>query len=299
MKKRILLFTAIAGVTYFTMSSSHLGGAMGSGADGTTATGTTNTCGGCHSSKTTTAVTVEMDDLGVPTTHYVAGHTYTIKISGTNNSTTLNLPKFGFQLTVVKSSGAGTTSAVNAGTFSTTLPANVQLTPKSSFVKVDVIEHTTQIVAATGTGGTGTTYVDSVHWTAPATGAGSLVIYGCINAVDGLGTSSGDAYNSAIPVTITEKFPLEEQNLTSNISIKAFPNPVSNNLNLQLENAQAGNYTVQVYDLGAKIVAEENININGTSQTANINTSKWAPGTYMISVEKDGNRQVIPVVKHP
>jgi hypothetical protein len=299
MKKKILLFTAIAGMGYVTLTSSNAGGGIGQGADGTKATGTTNTCarGGCHSASALTTVTLELDSAGVPTTRYVAGMPYTIKITGTNTGSA-SLPKFGFQLTVVNATGAGTSSAVNAGTFSSTLPTNVRYTAKiPPVLNVNVVEHSSPITATTGSGGNGTTYVESIPWTAPATGTGSLVIYGCVNAVNNNGTESGDAYNAAAPLTITEKIPLSVSSVDQSMEIKSFPNPAANSMNLLINNAQAGNYSLEVYSLGGKIVASEHINVTSASQTIPINSSNWAAGTYMISVEKDGDRKVIAVVK--
>src|ERR1700722_18150760 len=59
---------------------------------------------GCHSSSATAgiAVVLELDSTGgVPTTHYTGGLTYTVKITGTNN-TGNNLPKYGFQKACIK-----------------------------------------------------------------------------------------------------------------------------------------------------------------------------------------------------
>ncbi len=263
--------------------------------------GTTNTCGqlGCHTASTTTTVILELDSAGVSASRYAPGKSYTIKITGTNTSSA-SLPRFGFELTVVKSSGAGTSSAVNAGTLqSTGLPASVQYTGKAaSLLPFDVVEHSAPILATSGSGGTGTTYVESIGWTAPTTGTGSVKIYGCINAVNFNNGSDGDAYNSATPLTISEIVPTAVVNVSDNMSIKAFPNPTNNNLHLQIDNAQTGDYSLQVYSLSAKVIATEHITVNG-SQAVSINTANWAPGTYMVSVEKDGNRQVIPVVKTP
>ena len=188
------------------LQSSAGGGAFNSGADGTYASGTANGCT-CHgATNATTSVTLELDSAGIPVTHYVAGQSYTIKITGTNTST-VSLPKFGFQVTAVKSTGAGTSSATNIGLLqSTGLPAGLQYTTgASSGLPMAVVEHSTRLSPATGTGATGTTYVETVGWTAPATGSGTAMIYGCINAVNGTGSSSGDRWNNATPISITEE----------------------------------------------------------------------------------------------
>jgi hypothetical protein len=85
------------------------------------------------------------------------------------------------------------------------LPGSVRNTSASlSGLTETIIEQSTAITATTGTGSSGTTYVESIPWTAPAAGTGSVVIYGVINAVNGNGSNSGDHYQDATHITITE-----------------------------------------------------------------------------------------------
>jgi hypothetical protein len=303
MKKRILLMTTLAAFGYITLTSSNNGGGFGQGADGTKASGTALTCAhsGCHGSSTLTTVTVELDSASTPVTHYIHGHSYTLKITGTNTGTT-SLPRFGFQITVVKAAGAGTSSAVNAGTMASTgLPTNVRYTTASATLGplVDVVEHSAPIVATSGTGGSGTTYVESIPWTAPATsGTGSVVIYGCVNAVNFNGNAdANDHYNSATPVTITELIPTEVASVPNAVEVKAFPNPVTNSLNVQLTNTQAGIYALKVFDLSGNCIVNETLEVNNLNLTKSINTTNWATGMYEVVVENNGGTQVIPVVK--
>jgi|GEM_PF-1977662 len=200
MKQKITLFLFF-GLLSFLLSSYRGGDAAQNGQDCTGATGSSG-CS-CHGSSTSISTTVELDSAGVPVTSYVPGHAYTIKISATNG-TTSTLPKFGFQLTAVQSSSAGTGSAVDAGTWGS-VPTGVQLTtPASSGLPINIVEQSTAITATSGTGANGTVYSESIPWTAPAAGTGSVAIYGIVNAVNGNGSSSGDKNNAASPVTITE-----------------------------------------------------------------------------------------------
>ncbi len=203
MKKKILLFSLIAGMASLMLSSYHnLPGGTG-GVDGTGALGP----GGCncHGHSTTIAVTIQLDSAGVPVTRYVAGMSYTIRIAGVNGAVA-GLPDFGFQVAAVLASGAGTGGATNAGTLASTgLPASCANSIVSG-TTLDVVEQTAAIPATTGAGALGSTYVESIPWTAPATGTGSVVLYGVINAVNNNGSSSGDHYNST-STTITELIP--------------------------------------------------------------------------------------------
>ncbi|PQJ09002.1 hypothetical protein CJD36_021595 [Flavipsychrobacter stenotrophus] len=200
MKKKFILLPLCLAVIYVIGSSYSGGAAAIGGVDGSGAT----SAGGCscHTSAASTTVTIELDTAGgTAVTHYVAGGNYTIKITGTNTSST-SLPKFGFQVAAVKLAGAGTGTATNAGTLASTgLPAFCQ---NSAVGSINVVEHTTAITSTTGTGGSGTTYViSSIPWTAPTAGTGSVKLYGVINAVDGTGGTGGDKWRNT-NVTITE-----------------------------------------------------------------------------------------------
>ena len=162
--------------------------------------GTVGCGGGCHGSTTANTITVELDSAGIPVTSYHAGMVYKVKIKGVN-ATGTNLPYFGFQLSVAGLANAGTSSAVQAGTWGS-LPAGVQ---NSGGTPV-LIEHSQRLSPISGTGNNGTVYADSITWTAPVAGTGSVKIYGLINAVNHNPSSddSGDKWQSAVPVTITE-----------------------------------------------------------------------------------------------
>ena len=209
MKQKITLFLFVALVSVVILSGYKSGAANNNGTDGTGAegTGTGVGCGnvGCHGSTSANAVTVELDSLGTAVTSYVAGGTYTVKITATNGTGT-TLPKFGFQLATVLASSAGTSSAAQAGTWGTTLPANVQNTSAStSSLSIPIIEQTRAITATSGTGANGTVYTEIIPWTAPVAGTGSVAIYGVVNTVNGDGNATqADKYQQATPVTITE-----------------------------------------------------------------------------------------------
>ena len=208
MKKAFLLLPIILGLVYIITTGYSEGPASLGSLERTGATGTIG-CGGgsgCHSASATSAiaVTIELDSAGTPVTQYVPGVTYTIKITGVNNTTSGSLPRFGFQLTAVSATGAGTSSATNVGTFSSTLPSSCQNSvPSGSF---HVIEHNVAIVSTTGSGsGSGaTTYSESITWTAPSAGTGTVKLFGVINAVNyDHSESSADLWNNA-SATISE-----------------------------------------------------------------------------------------------
>jgi hypothetical protein len=304
MKKRILLFAAIGGIAVITMTSGQTGAGAESGFNCTGAeTGSGNSAGcsqggTCHSAGATAGITVslELDSAGSPITHYAAGVTYSVKIKGTN-TTTNTLPKFGFQVTCIKGSVA-VSAPDSAGKMATTgLPANVKYTPPHSGEFVcPLIEHSAPITAATLGGATGAVYLDSFQWTAPAVGTGVVSIWGALNAVNNNTSSTGDFWNTT-HLVLNEAVPSSVTNVINNINVSAYPNPVSNILNLQFNNAPPGNYTLQVFDLSSRCISNENFEVN-SNQVTNINTSSWAPGLYQVVIQKEGINQIVRVVKN-
>ena len=147
MKKTFLLLPIIGAFAYITLSSNH----NGYGSNRTGSHGGTVGCGsGCHASTATAGVTmgIELDSAGVPVTHYKAGMSYVLKMTGTN-TTTNTLPKFGAQLTVV--SGSGSTSVDRGSTFSSVPTGmstytskfwNTQLAFLQRLVQAPLVQHT-------------------------------------------------------------------------------------------------------------------------------------------------------------
>jgi hypothetical protein len=317
MKKRILLFTAIAGFGYLTLSSYQTGpGANGwncTGADANTGAGNPTGCAksSCHGTAINTGITVtlELDSAGIPTSstalgtgHYKPGFTYTVKITGTN-TTANSLPYFGFQVSATKGAAAAASSSalVNVGTFQSSFTTNVHYVsaPGTSLTfYANCVEHDEPLPATTGSGGTGTTYVESFTWTAPVAGTGAVSLFGAVNAVNHNGSADAGDLSNVNHLVLNELVgPTGVANTPTGVTLKAFPNPVTDRLNLEMGNTQPGIYTIYVFDLAGKTIATENIEVTGNASQSNINTSNWFPGTYQVVVEKDSNRQVIPVVK--
>ena len=287
MKNRIIPFLAVAGICSVMLSSYHTGPAAG-GQNRCGVLGSPTTCGqagGCHSAAKGTAVTITVDSGSTAVTHYVPGQAYTIKIHGTSTS---NNSFFGFQF--VSASGTGN-AQVQAGV-SSGFPKHVtkhNLLNSSS--NIAFIEHDSQLIA-TSPGN----YNASFTWTAPSTGTGKITMYCSLNAVNGDGLQDSADISGNTSVVLTQATSGIEMN-SNQISLSAFPNPVINTLNMSLENADKGSYTLQVFNLMGVSVANQQLEINATSKTVNLNTNSWAPGVYNIVLEKAGSRKTITVMK--
>ena len=196
MKKKIILLPVVALLGYLVLTGSSNGPGNGGYGDRTGATASTVGCGGgCHATaaSSSTSVTVALYDATgttLITTGYVGGTTYKIRIGGVNNSTTvLNLKKFGFQVSAVKT----TSTSTNEGTF--TAPAG---THSGTYAGIKIVEHSSPITPSSGTGGTGTVYtVPDITWVAPLAGTGSITIFTTLNAVNSNGNQdNGDLWNN-------------------------------------------------------------------------------------------------------
>lgn len=251
---------------------------------------------GCHSAAPTAgiAVALQLDSAGVPVNGYKGGQTYTIKIKGVNN-TTSTLPAFGFQITCIKGSVAQSTPS-NAGTFGTA-PASTHIAAPATYYVLDVFEHGTALSPDSGTGATRTVYTDSISWTAPAAGTGTISFWGALNAVNDNGNAdAGDLWDT------TRLVLAEDTSVTSAIAsveqageVKVFPNPVTDQLNLQWQNGGSGTCLINVFDLeGNRIVSSETVVPAGLQS---IPASGWVPGIYVVQVEQVGVNRVFRVVK--
>ncbi|HET6225313.1 MAG TPA: T9SS type A sorting domain-containing protein [Bacteroidia bacterium] len=216
-KSTFVYLVMLCGVTLIICS--YAGGASSHNIEGTGAeTGLGNSAGcgqGCHTSATTTTINIELDSAGVPVTRYVGGKSYTVKLTGKNTSTT-SLPEFGFQIGCIVGSTAVTTPT-NAGSWIAPFPTNTKyVAPKSGKFVVGVVEQTAAIAATSGTGGNGTTYVQTFNWTAPAAGTGTISFWAVINAVNGNNNDTGDKYNTG-HVTITELTPVSTLKVSTSV----------------------------------------------------------------------------------
>jgi hypothetical protein len=286
MKKKILLFTLSAGLAFVSLSSNNTGPAQVNLLNLTGSKGSSSTnCGGagCHGGNSNnTSVNIGVDSAGVVVTKYAPGKTYNVSITGSNTS---NLPKFGYQYSVVSGTG---NNQVQAGTIS--VPANSHIKVLSA---ISILEHS---IPLSGTGTPITYKVATFTWTAPAAGAGTVTMYSTLNAVDGTGGPSLNDLSHNTSITLTEE-PVGVAELNQDIAIKAFPNPATSQFNIKMDNAGTGIYNVHVYDLNGRVVFTHDIHATGANTVAVINCANWPKGYYGVQISQNGAQRVLPVVK--
>lgn len=251
------------------------------------------TGGGCHSSSATAgiAVTLELDSAGMPTTHYVGGMSYTVVITGTNN-TSNNLPKFGMQIACVKGTTPSATPT-QTGTWNGPYPLGTHYSAPATYFLVGVVEHGTRLSPFSGTGGNGTVYKETFKWTAPMSGTGTISFWGALNAVNNNGSADGgDLWNVTHIV-------INEWNLTSVASIRnnafnmgIFPNPANEHATLEYSLKETSDVQADLYNIcGQKVCTL----FNGTqtagehAQVINIASLNLKRGIYIVAIN-DGTK---------
>ncbi len=271
MRKFSLLLPIIGAFAYITLSS-----------DSTGKSGnlTTTGCGSCHGNSATSGISLAftLDSAGTAVTKYKGGKTYTLNMTGTN-TTANTLPCFGYQMVAVMGSGT------QAGTYGT-LPSGTNTHASGGLT---VLGHTRRISHATGTGGTGSTYMISVPWTAPAAGSGTVTVKAVMNCVDSnFSLGSSDHWNTG-----SGTFP--ELPTTTGVetvvaaAISVYPNPVSTNLTIDLG---ANESAVAVYDLSGKLIASE----TGSGKLT-VSTGSWAAGIYQVVIIANGVSKTVSIAK--
>ncbi len=295
MKHKITLLTFSAFLALVLCSyrpgAAHDGQTNTTGSDGGTAA-----CGGggCHNSSLSTGLgtTLEFDSAGTPVTSYVPGGSYTVKITATNN-TGSTLSKFGFQMVSVTAASEGGSSNVQAGTWSATLPSSVRNTSTAlSGLPIPVIEQSGYLSPASGTGGTGTVYTQTISWTAPAAGTGDVMFFGTIQAVNNNGNESGDKSQQAAPVTINEAVvaPNGINDVTLANAIRIYPTVTTGVVNVK---SALSELSYEVYNV------EGALHTQGTlSGSQSIDLSGMAGGIYLIRLHSGNNTAIYKVIKN-
>ena len=295
MKIRMLLLVFAVSIS-LVLSSYRDGAENHAGYDGTGATGVSG-CS-CHVPSTGLGTTVELDSAGVPVTSYIPGASYTVKISATNG-TGGTLGSFGFQLATVLAAGGGGATPTHIGTWGTTLPTNVRLTTGAGR-QIPVIEQSAAITATSGTGGAGTTYVESIPWTAPPAGSGSIQIYGVLNAVTGLDVQFLCSNQAATPVTITEAVPSGIRNIGNTLSnFNVYPTVMTDHITVAFDLKEESEVRLSLISMQGQevqtLLSSESLSEGAFSRSFDVNG--LASGIYLVRLQIGNASIVSKIVK--
>lgn len=271
---KIQLLYIVFGITFcaFLFTNNSSGPANAQRTDRTGSPLSPGTCGrsGCHSGGNfSPSMTAELLKDGVAVTAYEPGEDYTLRISIAASGTPT---RYGFQTVALMG-----TNDENAGEFDSA-PIGFSKVTLSNRVYV---EHNSPR----------TNDFLEIKWEAPAAGSGDVRFYAAGIAANGNGSTSGDGTAAlADPLTITEAttssiFGVE----TLAAHINAFPNPVGDQLNLNLEVQSSGRYLLSVLNLAGQELQREAIQLQAGTNIEQLNVQDLAAGHYFIRLS-DGER---------
>lgn len=327
MKRKIVLFTAVAGIFSLTLSSFHDGmksfNAAHSGAItnnpitgitiGSNTVATASNCGGdfighssypnCHTADNNLSVSLAVytsPTYGATTLstlkNFVPGHKYGIRITGDYSVTASNDTAFGFQCTLFGWHAGSTTPLEPGVVWTGESDVTIDTTHLYGAITVD---HK-QTLHNHGTTGNKFHFQASFPWTAPDASStiDSVQIRTLMCAVDGDGTYQNDAHNGAAAgFTTLHLSTVGLKELFNNASFSTFPNPATNNVSIKMDNLGEGGYVMYAFDINGNRILNRNIEVNGTTHTENIDISAWPVGAYFVQVARYGVFKTIPVVK--
>ncbi len=83
----------------------------------------------------------------------------------------------------------------------------------------------------------------------------------------------------------------------SDVSILVFPNPVKDELNINLSGLAHGNYTLEIIDALGKLIYKTNTEVSDDKNSLSIKTSDYASGNYFLNISNSNFNKSIKITK--
>jgi hypothetical protein len=202
---------------------------------------------------------------------YTPGQTYTLTATVSQQGRSL----FGIGLEALLPSGANAGNLV-PGTGTTTKNATIAGNSRKN------------IVHNMNAGATANAHSFTFTWTAPATDVGPITIYYAGNATNNNGTKTGDYIYNGSQVVTPASVNVQEQ-INTPFTFSFYPNPATENITVNYSLEQSTKVTYAIYDLTGKLVQTESSNRFPGAQQQNVNVNNLQAGTYLLSVNVNGN----------
>lgn len=271
---KIRLLYALFGIAFFAVLLLSNAGGPGvvQGLDRTGSPLSTGTCSspGCHDGGDFgSSIAATLLKNGSPVTQYEPGEDYTFRLT----INTSNAPSgYGFHTVALRG-----TDNLNAGTWDSA-PAGFRLTTISNR---QYVEHSSPR----------NSNVLEIKWTAPDAGAGAVRFFASGNAVNRDGTSDGDSPTTlSSPLTINEQSPSAIFGRTLlPAELNVYPNPVKDQLNLNIQIKESGRYFLSIHDLSGKEVQRKAIQLLEGANVEYLDVQSLASGHYTVQIS-DGER---------
>ncbi len=281
MKSKFIYMIFFLGIslTLFTASKNGRAGAANWGNTGAPGDevfqGAARVCQSCHNSSaiqiTQSFDMVDGQGNSIVDNQYTPGATYTVTI--TNNVTTGNADKYGFQILCLNAAEGMNGPEVSNWT---AVSSNVQVATASN---------------------TGRTYAEQpspsdanefqMTWVAPDVGSGEVTFYYVGVGVNDNNMTSGDG-GSTNTITLSEGSPSALRDLTLDVEMQSFPNPVEETLNVKVGTAESGKYQLRLVDVLGKILSNEFVNLIEGDNQMELRMGHLTTGTYTVQLLKDG-----------
>jgi hypothetical protein len=261
-----LIFLAASGGPAEVQGADRTGGPLSTSGEG-------SYCQMCHGAGAfNPSMTVEMLDGSTPITGYTPGQTYTMRVTVNADA---GAQVYGFQ--AVALNGADNDQA---GSFTAT--AGNQVTPLNGR---QYIEHSQRSQSN----------IFEVQWTAPASGIGDVRIYSASVAANNAAGSGGDGsarLNDPLvlsDITSTRDLPALATRLN------AFPNPVVDQLNLQVDITERSDASLRIVNMLGQPVLQQTITLDPGTNNLSYDLSNLVAGQYFIDIsnQEAASRAVI------
>ncbi|MGN0033695.1 MAG: T9SS type A sorting domain-containing protein [Candidatus Limimorpha sp.] len=85
-------------------------------------------------------------------------------------------------------------------------------------------------------------------------------------------------------------YSVEENEMSSTLSLNIYPNPVRGNANISINLSEAANVSYQIYDLAGRMVANSELGVYGAGEhTISFSTENLANGSYIVRMQAGNN----------
>lgn len=311
-RTKFVVITFLVLLASLTLSSYHNGAAnlglldcTGAEKSNFNLTGCSNGGSGCHSAAPLTSINLdlEIDSAGVPTSRYIPGYSYQVKLKGVNNSNH-TLPVFGFQLTAIMGD-TSSNAAQPVGIWDTlNLPPLTQLTHHlAGTYDVDLLEQNDRISASTGNGTLGSTYEETFTWVAPQAHTGTISFWSVLNASNADGHTGGDYWN-VLHKTLTEASPgstlafSDIKDCATN-SIVITPTIFHSDFSIKQSCNEPSEARITIYNsMGEVMLMNKQVVLSSIPlQSTSLFEKELPAGLYLIAIENRWSRVIEKILK--
>ncbi|MEL7252136.1 MAG: choice-of-anchor V domain-containing protein [Bacteroidota bacterium] len=233
-------------------------------------------CGNCHAQGAfNPTISVQLLQDGNEVSGYMPGETYTMRVT---IDADMEAQVYGFQAVALSGSG-------NDQAGSWTPITGTQVTPLGGR---DYIEHSQR----------SDENVWEVEWTAPEASQGEISFYAAGVAANNAQGSLGDGSDALDDPIVLADLSTSTRDLPElATSLRAFPNPVVDQLNLQLDLEVASDANVRIYNASGQALVQRTINLGIGTNLEQFDLSNFPSGMYTVEVSNGEAASRASVVK--